>query len=453
MEKETTKRCWSWRWWTRFLNKYAAIFLGIAFVTMSLFIVNNIPVKYSLMISSDAEAYYDYLPYTFIKKDIAHMHYAIPLPDGNRLNKVTMGVAILELPFFLCAHAYSTIQHLTPDGYSFPYQVALLISISIYMFLGLFILFKILRPRFGKKTAFITVTTLFFATNLFYYTFCEPGMSHGYSFFMLTMFLFRLDFFMKNPNLKNTLLCGIPLAWAVLIRPTNLIYGIMFLLYDVYSLRQLKGRGIFILKNLRYFFLILILGILFYIPQIMYWSYVWGKFMLYGYVAADLQPETFAYLTNPKIFQVLFGVESGWLVYSPYFIFFIIGLGMVLYKKTHHAFGILVIFLIILYLNASWWSYTFACSFGYRSLIEFYPLFAIPVAFLFSKIVASRHLMVKTLIMMAIVVFSFFNIRISGFYYKDPCWEVPQWTWNHYRKIITKAFYIQPDMKLKEWRE
>ncbi|HPB25657.1 MAG TPA: hypothetical protein PLC90_06520, partial [Bacteroidales bacterium] len=93
------------------------------------------------------------------------------------------------------------------------------------------------------------------------------------------------------------------------------------------------------------------------------------------------------------------------------------------------------------------------CSFGYRSLIEFYPLFAFPVAFLFSRIFASRHIILKTLMMLLIVVFSFFNIRISGFYYKDPCWEVPQWTWNHYRKIIIKAFYIQPDLKLKEWRE
>ncbi|HOH84783.1 MAG TPA: hypothetical protein PLI16_09250 [Bacteroidales bacterium] len=453
MEKESNSKYNTQTLFSRVIKKYAAAITGVFFILMSLFIVNNIPVKYSRMIWSDAEAYYDYLPYTFIKKDIAHMHYAVPLPGGNRLNKVTMGVAMMELPFFLAAHAYSKIQDLGADGYSFPYQVALLISISVYMFLGLFVLFKILRPRFEKKTAFFTVAALFFASNLYYYTFCEPGLSHGYSFFMLTLFLFRLDYFIKNPNIKNTLLCGIPLAWATLIRPTNILYVILFLLYEVYSVRQLKERLSFIGKNLRYFFIFLILGILFYIPQIMYWSYVWGKLKIYGYVAADMQPETFAYLTSPKIFKVLFGVESGWLVYTPFFIFFFIGLIITLVKKLHHSFAILIIFLLILYLNASWWSYTFACSFGYRSLIEFYPLFAFPVAFLFSRIFASRHIILKTTMMLLIVVFSFFNIRISGFYYKDPCWEVPQWTWNHYRKIIIKAFYIQPDLKLKEWRE
>ncbi|HQI69435.1 MAG TPA: hypothetical protein PLT47_01700 [Bacteroidales bacterium] len=453
MEKEINKQCWSWCLWTRFFNKHAAIFLGIAFVIMSLFIVNNIPVKYSLMIWSDAEAYYDYLPSTFIKNDIAHMHYAVPLPNGNRLNKVTMGVSLLELPFFAGAHIYSKINGLAADGYSFPYQVALLISVTVYMFLGLFVLFKILRPRFGKATSFITVTALFFATNLFYYTFCQPGMSHGYSFFVLTLFLYRIDFFMKSPKIKNAILCGLPLALAVLIRPTNILYAFLFLLYDVYSFHSLKERTMFIVKNIRYFLIIIFIGILFYIPQIAYWSYAWGSLKLYGYVDPNGTPETFKYLTDPKIFKVLFGIESGWIVYTPFFIFFFIGLIISLVKKIHHSFAILFIFLSILYLNASWWSYTFACSFGYRSMIEFYPLFAIPVAFLFSKIFHNKKNILKVSIMFVLVIFSFFNIRISGFYYKDPCWEEPQWTWVHYNKIINKAFYIKPDLKLKEWRE
>lgn len=427
----------------KILNKFSVLVLGISFILLSLFAVNNIPVKYDVMIYSDANGYYDYLPYTFIYKDLAHINYAVRLPNGNSLNKYTMGVALLQLPFFLGAHLYSIYNDLPAKGYSFPYSVSVLISVTVYVFLGLLFLYKTLRRKFDQIPSFITVFAIFFATNLYYYTFCQPGMSHGFSFFALALFLYRLDFFMKNPKIKNTLACGIPLALAVLIRPTNILYALLFLFYDVYSFRLLKERLRFILSKYKYFLIIILIGILFYVPQIIYWSYAAGKLTLYGYVDGEGNRETFKYLANPKIFKVLFGIESGWMVYTPFFIFFFIGLFWTLFKKIHHALGILIIFLIILYLNSSWWTYSFACSFGYRSLIEYYPLFAIPIALVFSKIFVRKKAILITSIMFLLVVFSFFNIRISGFYYKQPCWEEPRWTWVNYNKIINKAFYIK----------
>jgi len=426
----------------RFLKKNAFLLMGIIFVLLNLYASESIQVKHEYILSSDGRGYYNYLPYTFIKHDVAHMDWSIRQPNGNTRNKFTMGVAILEMPFFFGAHVYSLIGGHPADGYSLPYTYALLISVAVYVFLGLYFLFKFLKPKFGTIVSLLTVMALYYATNLYHYTVHEPAMSHGYSFFLLALFVYRLDFFMQAPKMKNTLACGIPLALAVLIRPTNILYALLFLLYDVYSFRALLERLKFIFRHIKYFLAIIFISILIFIPQILYWSYTSGHFTLYSYASTDFV-ETFEYLTNPKIYEVLLGVESGWLIYSPVFFLFLVGLVISLFKKNNHSFGILLIFLIILYLNASWWAYTFSCSFGYRSLIEYYPLCAIPIAYLFSMIFKRRKIVPKIALVVLLTAFSFFNIRIAGFYYKEPCWTKPGWTWVSYNRIFNMAFYIK----------
>jgi len=433
----------------KFLKKNAVLILGILFVLLNLYASESLPVKHEYILGSDGRGYYNYLPYTFIKHDVAHQDWSALQPNGNSMNKFTMGVAILEIPFFFGAHLYSLISGLPAGGYSPPYTYALLISVALYVFLGLYFLFKFLKPKFGKTVSLIVVIVLYYATNLYHYTVYEPAMSHGYSFFLLALFVYSLDFFIQAPKMKNAIACGIPLALAVLIRPTNILYALLFILYDVYSFRALIERLRFIFMHIKYYLMIIFIGILFFTPQILYWSYTSGHFTIYSYVSKDYI-ETFKYLTSPKIYQVLLGVESGWLIYSPVFIFFFVGLFICLFKKINHSFGILLIFLIILYLNASWWAYTFSCSFGYRSLIEYYPLCAIPIAYLFSKIFNRKKIVPKIAMIFLLTVFSFFNVRIAGFYYKEPCWSAPEWTWVNYNKIINNAFYIKSYTSVKQ---
>jgi hypothetical protein len=432
-------------------TKHFVLLIGILFILLNVLFSLLFKINYKGYIWSDAQGYYQYLPYLFIKNDLAHQFYATFLGNGMTINKYTYGVALLEMPFFLSAHIYSLVMGLPHNGYTVVYGFILLISVSFYVFIGLRLLYKILLPKFGRIPTIIALIAIYFATNLFYYTVVEPGMSHAYSFLVLSWFLYRLDFFMKAPDFKNTVLCGLPLALSVLIRPTNIVYSMLFLMYDVHSYNLLKERFFFIFKNIKFFLLLILMGILIFIPQIYYWSFVTKRLILYGYINSAGEPETFKYIVVPKIREVLFGVESGWLIYSPIFLFFVIGLVITLIKKKYHAFGILIVFVIILYLNASWWAYTFSCSFGYRSFIEYYPLFIIPIACFFSTMyLPQKKYFQKAMVGFFIVIFAFTNIRMSQLYYKECCWVRPDWTWVSYNRLLNKVFYIIPqNTKLK----
>ncbi len=146
----------------------------------------------------------------------------------------------------------------------------------------------------------------------------------------------------------------------------------------------------------------------------LYWHSIVGKYFVYTYGYTPEVSEKFIYWNKPKVGCVLFGVINGWLIYSPFFFLFIVGLIWLLIKRFDSAFGILLCFMFIVYANASWWSYTFSCSFGYRAFIEYYPLFSIPIAFLFSKIFNKKHkVFVKGLIVFLLFLFSFTNLRLQ----------------------------------------
>jgi hypothetical protein len=61
-------------------------------------------------------------------------------------------------------------------------------------------------------------------------------------------------------------------------------------------------------------------------PQIIYNFYLSGSPFLYSY-----QNEKFIYLLNPKIKEVLFAFENGWITNNPIHLFTLIG--VVIYYK------------------------------------------------------------------------------------------------------------------------
>ncbi|MFN3876214.1 MAG: hypothetical protein ACK4L7_09925, partial [Flavobacteriales bacterium] len=52
----------------------------------------------------DTLGYYQWLPATFIDHDYGRMYWCHQMPDGRWISLFTIGVAVLELPFFLVGH-------------------------------------------------------------------------------------------------------------------------------------------------------------------------------------------------------------------------------------------------------------------------------------------------------------------------------------------------------------
>jgi hypothetical protein len=430
----------------RLKTRLKIVAFALFFILVNVFISNVMLVNWVRLIWADMQGYYQWLPSTIINHDPIHQPYAFFLPDGTPFNRYTYGVALLILPFFMLTHWYSLIFHLPATGYTAVYGFSMAISAITYCYLGLYMIYRFLVRYFDGKSVFISLIFLFLGTNLFFYTVGESGMSHVFSFFLFAMLLNKTPNFISKPSVSSTLGVAFPLAMAVLIRPTNLIMGLFLLLYSVHSLHDLKERMKFFTRHIHLVLIILLAGIIVWIPQVFYWHATTHDWIVWSYKYSFSGPETFKNWDNPKIFKVLFGLRSGWLMYSPILILSVIGLIILIIKNELHAWAILFIFILILYFDASWWAYTFPCGLGYRPLVEYYPILALPLALVVDKVYKLKRRWMFQVVLHLCLVLIFANIRMSFIYKVHPCWDGKRWTAKEYGMVWRRTFLLDDPM-------
>lgn len=415
------------------LSKTARLFLlFFALVIVS----NSIYRHYSglkprqFVMGSDMEGYFQYLPHLFLKdiEEMRQMRWAKPYGEDRKLSAFTSGVAIMQTPFFLTAHAVSKFFDLESKGYNSVYFMFVLIATIFYSFTGLYFLFKSLRRIYSEKTAFIVVLSVFLGTNLFYYISMSPGMSHAYSFCLISLFIWFVPKFYENPGVKSSVKMILPLALAVLIRPTTIVAGFYFLLFGVYSFSDLGKRAGYLSKKWYLLVLMAIVALLVFFPQMLYWHYVTGKWFVYSY-----QSEGFSNALSPEIFTVLFGARNGWYIYTPLMLVSTLSLFYMVYRRIESAPAILLVITLIVYINSSWWLPTFSAAAGYRTLVEFIPFMAIPVGFLLEK--NNENKAMYRLLLSVLAIFILYNLLFC-FKYDGYLWWNTDWQWTHFKKLI-----------------
>ena len=392
------------------------------------------------IIASDGLGYYVYLPAFFNNHDVLHQWYAMKLENGYTLNKYTCGVALLETPFFLIGKLLTSVFNENPDERNPIYMLLMTISISTYVYIGLCVIYFLIKRKFDKKTAWFCVIALYMATNLHYYGFYEPGQSHAYSFFCFAMCWYFTDRYYEKGEMISLAAFGFFFSMATLIRPTSILIIFFFLFYETYTLTDIKQRIQQHLKNYRHFLLLLGIAILIATPQMLYWYCVTGKPVVFSY---GYNHESFSNWKSPKIIQVLVGNESGWLPYTPIMILSLIGLYLGIKQKKMSAAVILFVFILCLYICSSWWAYTFSCAFGYRSFVEYYAILAGPMALAVFKIFETKNKLLISGFLLLSLVFIYVNLEMSSMYSKSPCWDGPDWHWDNYFSILEKIFTIE----------
>lgn len=426
---------------------YSILLTAILFISVGMYAGANYFhfQGFRYMFTSDGLGYYQYLPALFHDHDLARAQkWAYPLTDGKMMNKFTWGVAYLQAPFFFLADGYALLTGKFVSGYDALHGVFILFGALVYCFLGLWLVYLILRKQYPPAVSLITTLLLFFATNLFYYTVGEAAMSHAYSFFLIALFIFRVPHYVQRQSVSNALWIAVPLAIAVLLRPTNIVILLYLLLYNVNTFKELKQRLGVLVSHWPHLLLMLVAAIVVFIPQMHYWHMLTGKWFVYSYQYSYTENESFIYWNSPKIGKVLFGKVSGWFIYTPVMILSIAGLIWMLVKNKRNVWAILSVFLVILYLNASWWCFTFDCGFGYRSLVEYYPVLAIPLAFLIDKMYVSGPAFRRVALIAVFALLSFINLRMAYMYKWDPCWSGESWTWKNYETVMKFVFYQRP---------
>lgn len=378
----------------KYLNRYAGVLIAAIFIWITFSDISKRQVFYG-----DALGYYSYLPAFFIHHNLTHiqdtkeiesisaevrgqidswsMHYPIN-QKGNTIIQYTYGLSLTNLPFFGLGSMASKLTGQAMDGYNKYFESAIRLSSLFYGLGSLWLLYLLIsRWSFQKELSIFVINLLLWGTNLFWFTFIQPGLSHVNILFLVILLIYLSDTYWQQPKKTSLIFISLVLGLITVIRPTDLIFILIPIFYGVSNKAQLKDRLSYLKTN---FLTILGLGSIFFflpiIPQLIYWKTMTGQFLFDSYVG-----QNFNWL-KPKVYLGLLGPCNGWLTYTPLGAVALVAVYMPKLKtKTQLLSQILLpIYIYIIY---SWWCYNYINGFGSRPMIHVYGLLAISlIAFL-----------------------------------------------------------------------
>jgi hypothetical protein len=395
-------------------------------------------------IRSDGRGYYEYLPAIFIYHDlnfsyrdslIVDSKFIFPMDNifvdykGKRIDKYFAGLSVLWLPFFSGAHFYALLSSShEANGFSYPYQLSILLAALFFLWLGLLYLKKTLQLFHINNSIIRFVQFLFvFATPLIHYSAFSSSLSHVYSFSLITLFVYYTIGFISKRENKNLLISALILALITLVRPVNLL----IVLFIPFMFPNLKSFIHFIRDILKSHlkFLFISLGIFLSILSIqcIIWKIQTGEFLIYSYAN-----ESFNFL-DPHFLEFCFSYRKGAFLYTPMLLIAFCGGVFDLVKKKEYFQAAYIIFLIafIIYILSSWWYWSYGASFGSRPLIDYYVLFAILLALFFQSMKSLFFKVFLSIILLALIpiniiqAYQFQHYILQGdFMTKEKYWKV-----------------------------
>lgn len=304
------------------------------------------------IIVSDTEGYYMYLPAIFINHNLHTIQERTMNARRNEQSEVVMkytcGVAAFYLPFFLASHGAAHLLHYDTSGFSTPYYWGIMLCGVFWAVAGAALLYRLLQQQFARQTALLTTLCICAGTNYFFYATKWMGMSHIYSFVLVAATALALRKYYRQPTAKLLALAGGLIGWLILIRPTNIILLLFFLLLDVATVAGLRTRLRTLGGKLRHIATALACMLVAFAPQLLYWKEMTGQWVCYSYTG-----ETFSNWNAPKIAAVLFDTQNGLFVYAPVLLLCIAG--MFIKDKRVNTWAALPVLIIGTYLFASWW--------------------------------------------------------------------------------------------------
>ena len=435
----------------------ALIFLLIFACGIFLTVNNNIrdgKVRHPGKVWSDAAHYYVYMPATFIYGwDVYKFPYKIEQKfQGFILNgetgkveiKTTCGEAILLTPFFLAAHVSAWVFNLPMDGFSSFYQVFMLIACVFYFTLGLYFLKKFLDYYFSHAVSLISILVIALTTQLFFYAYDAALMSHVYSFFLFSAYIYFLKLYLEGgkKSYGYFILLGISLALAVLLRPTNILAVLWIPFLDLKSGRELWQRILFFLNPKRSLLYILIQFIVL-IPQFMYWKYLSGHYVYFSY------PGEKFFWEYPMLLQIWFSPFNGLFPYHPVFLLFLAGMGIMIWRKKLNGIFSILFFVLASYVFSCWHCWFYGGSFGFRPLAEFTVFMALGLGYFINHIRSHRNLFIKSSVVVLFLALTYFNLM--QFYHYN-IFTGGMWSWDDFFIKMKKYELVDYPQKTYTWK-
>lgn len=249
---------------------------------------------------------------------------------GHLDNHFTVGPAILWSPFLLTAHlgvllARTFGVHVSADGFSTPYRLAMAFGTAVYGFLGLLISFRLARKYLDERWALLATLGIWWASSLPVYMYFNPSWSHAHSAFVVALFVWYWHRTRDSRTLRQWMVLGLIAGLMLDVYYANVTI-LLILIYEAlasYSaaFRRLTPSTPRVSQLLAWHFAFAAALLLCLIPTFITKWIVYGGPFASGYV-----PLNHWLWTSPYLVQVLFSANHGLLSWTPILLLSVLGI-------------------------------------------------------------------------------------------------------------------------------
>ncbi len=305
--------------------------------------------------------------------------------NGHLDNHFTVGPAMLWAPFLLIAHAgVLTLRafgaHVSADGFSLPYLIAMAFGTLVYGFAALLLSYRVACRFVAQRWALLATIAIWWASSLPVYMYFNPSWSHAHSAFAVALFFwywlrtrgertvaqwFALALFagvMMNVYYPNALVLALLVPEAVADYRA--------------ALQRLQGNSQKVVASLfgrHFLFCAVVLVSL--LPTFLTRYFIYGGFLETGYV-----PISRWAWRSPWFLALLFSANHGLFSWTP--LLLIATAGLFLFWRRFPAIGISVICVLIVfyYFMASYPDWAGISSYGNRFFVSLTVFFVLGLA-------------------------------------------------------------------------
>ncbi len=384
---------------------------------------------FEALLSWDELGYYLYLPAAFIYHDLrdlafvpdllrtyqptGYFYQAIKLDTGSWAMAYTLGLSVLQAPFFALGHAVALLFHYPADGLSAPYQAAMWASGVVYTALGLSALSRFLRVWFSPGIVWAVVGVLLLGTNLLTYSLFNNALTHCYLFALYAGLLLGTQQWHAHGRRRHLLLVLLCLGMMIAIRPTEAVAALIPLLWGLHSGAAQRAKWALVQAQIGWILVFGVLSLLPWMLQMTYWRWATGHWLFNPYAHMGLG---FDWL-SPHFYEVLFSARKGWLLYTPVAVLLLLGLVLLVTRRAGRPvrWPLLAYWFINFYLISSWSVWWYGGSLGQRALVQSYAPLAFGLGLLLTW--AAQH-RVRRLVVGAVAVGGILlNLSFTAQYY------------------------------------
>ncbi len=352
--------------------------------------------------------------------------FIFPFQINKSNTSILQASALSDQQTALIAKASQTYSFVL-NGYS-PRDLLILVLVSqLYGVTAIILAYFFIKKFFPGKNLLLVFSVIIsgLGTPFLYYLRYQPLMSHTFSAFATSFFLFLWSFHFSKQKLFRFFYIGLSLGLVSLIRWQDII----FLVFPLTELMLLFFHDKF--KNILHKLTLigaLISGLfLAFTPQIIFWKFLYGEYLIIP------QGSSFFTFNDLHIIDFLFSFRHGLFTWSPLIAFSFLGILLMLVKSFIHpirdakyrvlTIGSLVLYFLSIYINSSIIDWHGSDSFGARRIVSLFPVYSIGLFFLFLSIKNYARILLYSLISILVI----YNYIFTFLFYKG--------AFDHYKEV------------------